>query len=205
MAVSSKHSQQLRRYFLTGLVVLVPVVSTLLMVKWLFSLLDGWLAPVVQKVFGRHIPGLGMFATLLLILSVGFIASHVIGKKLVHLFDAMLSHIPILNNVYKTLKRFMDMFSSERSQSLKDVVLIEYPRSGVYSLGFVTQELELKTRHQHSTMISVFIPTNHLYLGFTTIVDKSEVIATGLTVQEGIQCILTAGASLPSKLSAKPL
>jgi len=198
--------QRFKRYFFTGLVVLVPVVLTFLMVRGLFLLLDGWLAPAVQKIFGRPVPGLGIIATFVLIWAVGVVASHVIGRKLVGFFDALLLHVPILNNIYKTIKQVVDTLSSERYRNLKGVVMVQYPCPGIYSLGFVTQEMELSLeRHSPVQAVSVFVPFNHLYLGSIIIVKKSDVIATGLTVQEGIQCILTAGGSFPKKLTGSRL
>jgi uncharacterized membrane protein len=202
--VSSYLSQRLRRYFLTGLVVLVPLTVTFLIVKWLLTFLDGLLAPLVEGAIGRHIPGLGVFATFLLILFVGFIASNIIGKKLVDFFEAFLLHIPLLSNIYKTLKQFFEMFSSERYRDLKGVVLVQYPSSGAYSLGFVTRELHLSGKGSApEAMVSVFIPTNNLYMGFTVIVKRSETIPAGLSVPEAIEGVITAGVSLPRELPGR--
>jgi len=200
----SQLSQRLKRYFLTGLVVLVPLTVTFLIVKWLLTFLDGLLAPLVEGAIGRHIPGLGVFATFLLIMLVGFVASNIIGKKLVDFFEDFLLHIPLLSNIYKTLKQFFEMFSSERYRDLKGVVLVEYPGPGAYSLGFVTRELDLSVKGSPpESMVSVFIPTNNLYMGFTVIVKRSETIPAGLSVPEAIEGVITAGVSLPRVLPGR--
>ena len=197
-------SKRLKRYFLTGLVVLVPLAVTFFVIKWLLVFMDGLLAPIVEGVVGRHIPGLGFIATLALILLVGVVASNIIGKKLVDSFEAFLLHIPLLNNILKTLKQFFEMFSSERYRDLKGVVLVEYPGPGSYSLGFVTNELDVSLKgSQAERMVSVFIPTNNLYMGYTVLVKRSETFPTGLSVPEAIEGVITAGVSLPSSLPGR--
>ncbi len=202
--MSFKTSKQVKRCFITGLVVLVPLAVTFFVVKWILIFMDGLLAPLVEGVMGRYVPGLGVIATLVLILSVGFIASNIIGRKLVDFFEDFLLHIPLLSNIYKTLKQFFEMFSSERYRDLKGVVLVQYPGPGSYSLGFVTHEMSMPLKGSRSeAMVSVFVPTNNLYMGFTVIVKRSETIPVGLSVPEAIEGVITAGVSLPPSLPGR--
>ena len=202
--MSFKASKLLKRYFITGLVVLVPLAVTFFVMKWLLLFMDSLLAPFVERFVGRHIPGMGVIATLGVIFLVGFIASNIIGRKLVDFFEDFLLHIPLLSNIYKTLKQFFEMFSSERYRDLKGVVLVEYPGPGSYSLGFVTHEMGVSVKGSRSErMVSVFIPTNNLYMGFTVIVKRSQTIPVGLSVPEAVEGVITAGVSLPSSLPGR--
>ncbi|MBI4055936.1 MAG: DUF502 domain-containing protein, partial [Elusimicrobia bacterium] len=182
------------------LFVIIPITLTFLVVVWFVNLVDTILAPLILKLLGHPLPGLGLITALLLLLFVGFLASHVIGQKLLHLADEILFHIPFLNWIYKTFKGIVDAFSPANKTSFKSVVIVEYPRPEVFCLGFATNEIVLTRNGRKEAMISVYIPTNHVYLGEYALFAKDEVIHTHLSIQEGIQCALSAGSAIPKEL-----
>ena len=137
-------SGRIRRYFLTGLFVLIPIGASVLIVTWLFSLLDTWATPLTQRLIGRHIPGLGILITAAVILLTGVFSSNVIGRWILGLVDHLLLEVPVVKTIYNTMKQVMQAFSPGGAQALRSVVLVAHPRTGALSLGFVTHELEIE-------------------------------------------------------------
>ena len=190
-----------RAIFLTGLLVSIPILITLLSLWWFFSLVDGLLGPLIRELLGRRIPGLGFLAALLLILCVGLFATNVAGQRLLTWAEGLLLHIPIAKSVYMTVKQLMEAFSPSSGGSFKRFVLVEYPRSGIYAFGFLTDKSRVELNPGHvEEVVAVYIPTNHLYLGEVVLFKGEEVIYPDMTVEEGVQVILSGGLALPSEI-----
>ncbi len=194
--------RRLQRLFLTGLFVLAPFGLTFMLLAWLVAFIEGLVMPLTQ-VSGQRIPGLGLITAVAVILGTGALASNIVGQHLLDLFEELLLRIPIFNWLYKTIKQVAELFSPNGKNSFKSVVLVEFPRPGVYSVGFLTNEVSLADGEVVSAMVCVYIPTNHMYIGDYILVPKEAVLATPLTLQEGIQAAISAGASLPPLLKAK--
>lgn len=191
----------LRRYFLSGFFTLIPIGLSVFVVWWFVALVDRTLAPVLDAALGRHFPGVGLLAAMLAILFAGVLTSHVLGERLLELIEEAFQRIPVFKTVYVTIKQMVDAFSPENQTSFKSVVLVAYPRAGAYSLGFVTNEVALEgAQGGRRELVAVYIPTNHVYFGEIVMFPKAEVIAAGMSVQQGIQCSLSAGAALPEVL-----
>lgn len=189
---------RLKRYFITGFFTLIPAGLSVLVVWTFVSAVDRSLAPLLDAALGFHLPGLGLITATLLILSAGILASHVVGERLLELVEVVLSHIPVFKWVYGPIKQMTEAFSPANKASFKSVVMIEYPRPGVYSLGFVTGETTLvPSNGEHKNLTSVYVPTNHVYIGDLIFVPTEHVIATPMNIQQGIQAVLTAGAVMP--------
>lgn len=184
--------RRLKRVLLTGLFIVAPFSLTFILIAWFVQLVDRMLYPVTG-LLGQPIPGLGIIAALVIILGVGAVASNVVGQHLLEYFEEMLLRVPGINWLYKTIKQVADVFSPAAAKSFKRVVLVEYPRPEVYSMGFVTNEVSVDGRR----LISVYVPTNHVYIGDFVLVPADKVKDLPLTLQEGIQAALSAGASLP--------
>lgn len=193
-----------RRYFLTGVFVLLPVAASAVVITWLFGLMDDWAMPITQKLFGHHVPGLGLIVTLAVILITGALGSNVIGRYILKLMDALFMEMPVFRSIYNTTKQVMQIFSPQSQNSFRSVVLVEHPRSGGLSIGFVTHELELEDQGKKESRVAVYVPTNHLYFGDILLFKPEEVKTTSLTVQQGIQSIISAGAILPAELAVHP-
>lgn len=186
-----------KKTFLAGLVVVVPIVITALALIWLFKFLDGFLSPILQETLGFEFAGLGLLTEIVLIFLVGLVATNVLGSRLLRYLQDLLVRIPVVKNIYPTVRQIVEAFSPSKSSSFKKVVLVPYPQKGIHSLGFLTSEVSLASGSQDRRLCSVYVPTNNLYLGHVVLFDLEEVIVTNFTVEEGFKIILSGGAAFP--------
>ncbi len=186
--------------FLTGFFVIVPAIATSWLLYVFWDAIDDFFSPGYQHIFGRRIPGLGFLTAVLLILFIGTIATNVVGRRIIARVERFLVHVPIFRSIYPSVKQLLESFSPEKRSSFKSVVLAEHPRKGEFVFGFVTAEVLVEAAEVKQQMVAVFVPTNNLYLGDVILVPKDEVIATGLSVEEGIRIILSAGTGTPPRL-----
>src|SRR4030095_6475046 len=186
--------------FIAGVFVTLPIFLTA-WILWIFwSKIDDFFAPMYFQMFGRPVPGLGFLTAIAIILIMGTIARNVVGRRVLAWGDALLLRVPIFRLLYPSIKMLIDAFSPERRGSFKAVVLVQHPREGTWAFAFVTSELTLESPVGKGEMVTVFVPTNNLYLGDVVVVPRSDVIFTGLTVEEGLRVILSAGTATPSSL-----
>lgn len=186
--------------FIAGFFFTVPVFLTAWLLWIFWSRIDDVFAPMYERILGRPVPGLGFLTAVAIILLMGTIARNVVGRRVLAWGDTLLLKVPIYRRLYPSVKMLIDSFSPERRSAFRAVVLVEHPRAGEYAFGFVTSQLLLDTPHGKRDMVTVFIPTNNLYLGDVVVVPRDDVIATGLTVEEGIRIILSAGNATPPRL-----
>jgi uncharacterized membrane protein len=186
--------------FITGFFVTVPAIATAWLLYVFWDAIDDFFSPGYQHVFGRRIPGLGFLTGVLLILFIGTIATNVVGRRIIARIERLLAHVPIFRSVYPSVKQLLESFSPEKRSSFKSVVLAEHPRKGEFVFGFVTAEVLIDADEGTQPMVTVFVPTNNLYLGDVIMLPRDDVMATGLTVEEGIRIILSAGTATPPHL-----
>ncbi|MEK7386369.1 MAG: DUF502 domain-containing protein [candidate division NC10 bacterium] len=186
--------------FIAGFFFTVPVFLTAWLLWIFWSRIDDVFAPMYERILGRPVPGLGFLTAVAIILLMGMIARNVVGRRVLAWGDTLLLKVPIYRRLYPSVKMLIDSFSPERRSAFRAVVLVEHPRAGEYAFGFVTSQLLLDTPHGKRDMVTVFIPTNNLYLGDVLVVPRDDVLATGLTVEEGIRIILSAGNATPPRL-----
>ena len=186
--------------FLTGFVVTVPVIATSWLLYIFWDTIDAFFSPGYKQVFGRRIPGLGFLTAIALILVMGVVATNVVGRRVLAWIEGLLLRIPIFRSIYPSVKQLLEAFSPDNRSSFKEVVLAEHPRKGEFAFGFRTGEVLVEGPDGKRELVTVFIPTNNLYLGDVILVPKNEVISTGLTVEEGLRVILSAGAAAPSRI-----
>jgi uncharacterized membrane protein len=186
--------------FLAGFFVTVPAIATSWLLYVFWDAIDDFFSPGYQHIFGRRIPGLGFLTAILLILFIGTIATNVVGRRIIAGIERLLVRVPIFRRVYPPVKQLLESFSPEKRSSFKSVVLAEHPRKGEFVFGFVTAEVLVEGPEGKQQMVAVFVPTNNLYLGDIIVLPKEDVILTGLTVEEGIRVILSAGTATPSRL-----
>lgn len=194
---------RLQRYFVTGFFTVIPFGLSALIVWWLVAFIDNSLGPIAWTLTGRHIPGLGLASALLLVLGAGWLTTNVIGERLLEFFESVFLNIPVFKWFYGTAKQATEAFSPHKKDAFKSVVLVEYPRPGVYSIGFVTGETSLDHGGSHKHLSSVYVPSNHVYIGEVVLVPKDHLVATNMTVQQGIQAVLAAGAGLPEHIKSR--
>jgi uncharacterized membrane protein len=190
----------LKSRLIAGFFVTVPAFATgwLLWVFW--AKIDDIFAPMYERMFGRPVPGLGFLTAVTAILLMGIIARNVVGRRVLAVGDSLLHKVPVFRLLYPSVKMLIDSFSPERRSSFKAVVLVQHPREGTYAFGFVTSQVLLEAPAGKGEMVTVFVPSNNLYLGDIVVVPDQDVIHTGLSVEEGIRIILSAGTATPPRL-----
>jgi len=194
--------QWLRRRFITGFFVTIPLVISVAAIVWIFGIIDRLTAPLATRVLGREVPGLGLLVTLLVVLTVGTLATNVIGRRIVARGDEWLMRVPGFRTIYAPVKQLVVAFSPDNEYGFKRVVLIEDPRRGMV-MGFLTKEFTVDRGSGPEPLVAVYVPTNHLYLGDVAIYPRSSVFFPDVTVEEGIRIFLTGGMSLPDSVHAK--
>jgi len=186
-----------KRTFFTGLVVVVPILITAFTLYWLFNLLDGFLSPLIHQILGREIPGLGILIEIVIIISVGVVATNVLGSQVLTWFQDLLMRAPVIKNIYPTIKQLVEAFHPSSSSSFKKVVLVEYPKVGTFTVGFLTSEVTIKGAAQNQRLYSVYLPTNNLYLGMVALFREEDMIVTNFTIEEGLKIVLSGGTTFP--------
>jgi uncharacterized membrane protein len=197
----------LRRRFVTGFFVLVPVVISIVALIWVFRVVDGFTAPLFERYFrlyhGRDIPsGLGIVTTVVLILLVGVVATNVLGKRVLQRTEGYLLRIPVFRTVYAPVKQLALAFSPDNEYGFKRVVMVRTDSRG-YILGFLTKEFSIQSAGHTESLIAVYVPTNHLYLGDVVICRRDDAFFPDLSVEEGIRVFLTGGMTLPQQIADK--
>ena len=190
----------LRRYFITGFFVTVPVVISVAALVWIFNVVDGVMAPVYERLLGRTVPGLGLLSTLVVVLLVGVVATNVIGRRLLRRTEHYLMMVPVFRTIYAPIKQLILAFSPDNDAGFKRVVFIDDPQRGAL-VGFLTREFTVDRGRGSEVMLAVYVPTNHLYLGDVFIVPPDRVSYPDLTVEEGIRVFLTGGMALPRQVA----
>ncbi|MET0164967.1 MAG: DUF502 domain-containing protein [Vicinamibacterales bacterium] len=196
----------LRRRFVTGFFVLVPLVISFAALVWLFDVVDGFTDPLYQRYFttgDQEVPpGLGIITTAAVILLVGVVATNVLGKRVLQRAEGYLLRIPVFRTVYAPVKQLVLAFSPDNQYGFKRVVMIRTESRG-YILGFLTKEFSIQSAGQTEALIAVYVPTNHLYLGDVVICRRESAFFPDLSVEEGIRVFLTGGMTLPALIADK--
>lgn len=191
--------QWLRRSFLAGFFVTVPLIVSVFALVWIFGIIDSFAAPLIMQVLGHEVPGLGILMTLLLVLLVGVVATNVIGGRVVARAESWLMLIPVFRTIYEPVKQLVAAFSPDNEYGFKQVVIVDDPGRG-WVMGFLTREFVVERGHGREQLMAVYVPTNHLYLGDVVLYPRERAFFPDLTVQEGIRIFLTGGMSLPTEL-----
>ena len=200
---NSSVKRSFKTTFFTGLFVTFPLILTVLAVKWLFlDFLDQILGGMVYKVLGHHYTGLGLVLSIILVLVVGYLATTVLGRQLLDWMEKLMMRLPVVKSFFSTFKQLADAFSPHNRSAFKKFVIVEYPRQGMHAFGFLTKECVIKDDDgEERCYNTVFIPTNHLYLGFIGLFKKEEVIFTDISMEDGVKIILSAGIAAPGVIS----
>jgi len=193
--------RKLRNFFVTGLIVLIPVLTSILVLRFLFNVSDGVLGPLIARLSGVNIPGVGVIAGIVIILVTGLLATNYFGSRIIHLAETALSRMPVVRGIYLISKQIVDAFFQPETTPFKKVCMVEYPRKGIYTIGFVTRELPSETDTE--PMVSIFVAaTPNPTFGFYIIVPKSEVTYLDMTVDEGLKMVVSGGIIVPAGISS---
>ena len=192
--------QWLRRSFITGFFVLVPLFISVVAFIKIFDVVDGLTTPMYDRLLGRRIPGLGVASTAAAIVLVGAVATNVIGKRLLQRGEGWLLKVPLFRSIYAPVKQLVAAFSPDNESGFKRVVMVEDAKRGGFMLGFMTREFTVDRGEGPRQMIAVYVPTNHLYLGDIVICERERASFPDITVEEGLRIFLTGGMALPSRV-----
>jgi uncharacterized membrane protein len=191
--------QWLRRSFIAGFFVTVPLVVSVVAIVWAFRFADGVTRAIGERLFGTPWPGLGLLVTAGAILAIGAVTTNVFGRRMLERSDELLQHVPLFKNIYAPVKQLINAFSPDNESGFKRMVLVQDPQRGAL-LGFLTKEFTVERGHGPEPMLAVYVPTNHLYLGDIVICPPDRAAFPKLTVEEGIRIFLTGGTGMPEKM-----
>ena len=205
MSFTSAVMPPLKRYFLSGVLVVVPLIITFVVLRFFFESVDGILRPLIDKLLGFSVPGLGFAATLILIFFVGIVTHNYIGGQLLRFWEKILNHVPMIRPVYSGAKQLLEATTSSSASSFKEVAVIEYPRLGVYSLCFVSQYIEFDVSGQPRKFASVFVPSTPTPVtGWSLLLPCEQVTLVDMSVESGIKFLVSGGVVSPHTLKRKP-
>lgn len=181
-----------RKYFITGLLVIIPVWATFYVLSALLGLIDNLLGDLPRLFVGFRFPGMGIIALVILILCVGVLSANYLGTRVVRYSDRLMQKLPLVRGIYSTVKQVMETFSMK--QNFHGVALVEYPRKGCYSVGFMTGELPGASVKLQGQFLTVFVPTTpNPTAGFLLVLPEEEVIQLDMTVEQGMKFIISLG------------
>ncbi len=200
--------QKLRRDFLTGLVVLIPIVLTVYLVWSVISFIDKVVIPIIPPrynpldLFDIYIPGLGVFLFLITTTLIGSIASGFLGRQTISLGEKILSRTPVVNTLYSSIKQIIQAVFRPNGTSFKQPCLVEYPKKGVWAVAFISTETsgEIKKKINMGSLVTVFLPTTpNPTSGFMLFIPKSDIILLDMSVEDAAKLIISAGLVTPEK------
>jgi len=189
----------LRRSFIAGFFVVVPLFISVAAFIWVFGVVDGLTTPLYDRVIGRRIPGLGTLTTAAAIVLVGAFARNVIGRRVLQRGETWLLKVPGFRTIYAPVKQLIAAFSPDNASGFKRVVMVEDSKRG-FVLGFLTREFTIDRGKGPEALLAVYVPTNHLYLGDIVIVEPAHATFPDISVEDGIRIFLTGGMALPTRL-----
>lgn len=192
----------IRRSFVAGLLVWLPILVTYVIIKFIIDLFDGTLSLLPHRLqptqlFGHNIPGLGFLFTLIIIFLTGLLIANFIGHRIVATWEKLLAKIPLIRSIYMAVKQVTHAFVQPKGESFRQVLLIEYPRKGLWSIGFQTAS-QFKGIPLEHEMVAVFIPTTpNPTSGFLILAPKENVIPLKMTIEEAFKVIISLGVMMP--------
>jgi uncharacterized membrane protein len=195
----------LRRYLISGLLVWLPIWVTLLVFKFLVDIMSETMSMLPRRyqpdaIIGFHVPGIGVLITLLLIFFTGALAANFLGKRFIDMCDAVLGRIPLVRTVYNATKQVSETLFTPGGQSFRKVLLVQYPREGLWSLAFQTGDSTpaVNTVLNEHEMISLFIPTTpNPTSGFLMMTPKKDVIEMDMSVEQALKFVISLGVVQP--------
>jgi len=198
--------KHIRAYLVAGLLVWLPLWATFMLVRFLITILDDSLSLLPAKyqpiqILGLQIPGIGIFISILLLIVTGIFVTNIIGKKLLSFGESILDRIPLVRIIYKAIKQVVETVFSSKSESFRKVLLLEYPRKGIWSIALMMSEgvkdIDEKTKQE---MVIAFVPTTpNPTSGFLIAVPKTDAIELEMSVDEALKMIISLGVIKPTK------
>lgn len=202
----------LQRWLLAGVVIWLPIVATILAVRFLVDLLDqtiAWMPAAWQpeRWLGFELPGLGLLFSLIIVLATGALAANWVGLKLLSVGESVVDRLPLIRSIYKSMKRVAETVFSDKGNAFREVLMLEYPRKGLWTLGFRTGQAPSEiNRHTGRRMATVYVPTTpNPTSGFVVMADEDELVPLDMPVEAALQLIISMGALRPEGAEPAPV
>ena len=196
----------MKKYFITGLLIWIPLVITIWVLKFIFDVLDQSLLLLpaefhTESWLGVHIPGLGAILTIVIVFATGFLATNFVGAQLVELWHDVLQRIPVVNSIYSSVKQISDTLFSSSGQAFRKALLVQWPREGTWTIAFLTGTPGGDVaNHLPPDCLSVYVPTTpNPTGGYFIIVSRKDVIELDMTVDQALKYIISMGVAPPDE------
>ncbi len=194
----------MKRYFLAGVLVVVPIILTYLVIKFLFELVDGLLRPLITHLLGYYWVGLGLIITILIILLAGVLTKNFMGAALHKLIETVLARLPFISPIYSGAKQLLEAVTIPSKGSFKEVVLVEYPRTGVYAVGLVTRKVEILAEGKLRSFVTVLIASTPTpFSGMAILYPVEEIIEVDMSVEDALKFLVSGGVVSPETIQEK--
>jgi uncharacterized membrane protein len=204
MSIANRVIDTVKRHFISGMLVVVPIILTYIVLKFLFESIDGILQPIIHNLFGYFVPGLGVFTTLLLIILAGVLTRNYIGARLYKFGDRIIVKMPVIRPIYSSAKQLLEALTTADTRAFKEVGLVEYPRKGIYALCFIARYTQLELQVARKKAVTVFVPSTPTPVsGIALVVPVEEVIFLDMTIEEGVKFLVSGGVASPDNLKQK--
>lgn len=206
MSILSYIKNSIKRYFLSGILVIVPLIITYVVFRFFLSSIDGILSPLLVKYLGYDIPGLGIVITIIIVFVAGILTRGVLGRGAVSLWERFLSSLPLVRTIYSAAKQLLISVAEPKESMFQRVVIIPYPRLGMYSLAFAANEVALDKQGVMGDYIAVFVPSTPTpFTGYMLMVKKDEVYPTNMSIEEAVKFIVSAGIVVPEVMKPQQI
>jgi uncharacterized membrane protein len=191
----------IRRRFAVGFLVALPLVITIFFARFIFGLLDSWFLPISERVFGVEIPGVGFMLFTLVLFALGILATNILGGRLLDFVERRITHIPLLSPIYQGTRQITEAIQIRGTTDFQKVVLLEFPRAGLKSVGFVTREFSYATAFCEEPCSLVFVPTTpNPTTGFLVALPHRELEVLDISVEQGVKLLISGGLLTPPQL-----
>lgn len=193
----------LRHQFLAGVLVIVPLILTFLVLRFLFGGVDELFSPLVERILGVRIPGLGIVATLVIIYLVGLLVDNLVGSKLLKLWEYLFTRTPLVRTIYGASKQLLESLTVPEKKAFQQAVLVEYPRVGCYALGFTAKNVEIGMKGGKKALVSVFIPSTPTpFAGYVRFFSQEDIIPLDMPIELALRLVVSGGVVSPDKFTS---
>lgn len=201
----------MKKYFITGLLIWIPLAITFMVLAWIVGTLDRILLLIPhawqpRTLLGFNLPGIGVAITLLIVLVTGLIGANVLGQRIVSLWESILARIPVVKSIYYSVKQVSDTLFSSSSHAFRKALLVQYPRQGTWTIAFLTGKPGGDAaRHLPGDFVSIYVPTTpNPTSGFFLMVPRADVIELEMSVDAALKYIISMGVVAPGRQSDAP-
>jgi len=203
-AVHSVMTSWVSKKFMSGCAILFPIAVTVYVTWWFLDFFDAFFSPLYKKLVGYEVFGLGFVTSMVFIFATGVLMSSWAGGFVLSIGEWVIKQLPLVKNIYSASKQVSAALNPENEAALafKECVLIKHPRNGEYAFGFITGETWIHTNAGQLQLNSVYVPTNHVYVGDIFMLADKDILRPNLTVREGLEIVISCGMALPRNLTA---